>query len=194
MNVLILSPQPQALTKAIAAAGDDYVVSMSHSSSWPLDIDFIVSFGYRHIIKEPYLTQHKGTMVNIHSSMLPWNRGADPNFWSWFDNTPKGVSIHLIDGGLDTGELIARLEVVEWKADETLATSYEVLQAYAGKLFEEEWKRIRVGDYTPEKRVVAGSYHNARDKDRWMGRLPIGWETPVKEVAALGEANRKASS
>ena len=50
-------------------------------------------------------------IVNLHISYLPWNRGAHPNFWSFFDATPTGVSIHLIDKGIDTGPIIVQKKV-----------------------------------------------------------------------------------
>ena len=38
----------------------------------------------------------------MHISYLPFNRGAHPNYWSFKDNSPKGVTIHFIDNGIDT--------------------------------------------------------------------------------------------
>ena len=69
-------------------------------------------------------------MINIHISMLPWNCGADPNFWSWFYATPKGVSIHCIDSGIDTGGLLTQAEIM-FPAGETLRTSYDRLMEHA---------------------------------------------------------------
>jgi len=190
MNVLILSPRPQLLTPAIVAAGDDYEISMAEPALWPKDMDFIVSFGYRHIIKEPYLSKFEDRMINIHISMLPWNRGADPNFWSWFDHTPKGVTVHLIDAGLDTGDVVMQMEVTKWKKDETLKTSYEFLQTCASKLFALEWERFRMGDWFITEPTSAGSYHKSSDKDEWMTKLPLGWDSPVDDVKRLGDSRQ----
>ena len=68
--------------------------------------DFILSFGFRKIISENIIKKLKKPIFNIHLSYLPFNRGAHPNFWSFIDNTPAGVSIHKIDKGIDTGEII----------------------------------------------------------------------------------------
>lgn len=188
MNVLILSPRPQLLTPAIIAAGDDYEISMAEPSAWPEDIDFVVSFGYRHIIKEPYLSKFEDRMINIHIAMLPWNRGADPNFWSWFNHTPKGVSVHMIDAGLDTGDVVMQMEVTKWRKDETLKTSYEFLNECASKLFALEWKRFRMGDWFVIQPTAAGSYHRSEEKDEWMAKLPLGWDTPVDDIKRLGDS------
>ena len=43
--------------------------------------------------------------INLHISYLPWNRGADPNLWSAV-GMPKGVTIHYINDGFDTGDIL----------------------------------------------------------------------------------------
>ena len=47
----------------------------------------------------------------MHISYLPYNRGFYLNFWSFIDNTKKGVTIHYIDEGIDTGDIIFQKEV-----------------------------------------------------------------------------------
>ena len=61
-------------------------------------------------------------------SFLPWNKGAHPNFWSFYENTPKGVSIHLIDKGIDTGPIIYQKIVKFSKNEETFEQTYSVLK------------------------------------------------------------------
>ena len=73
--------------------------------------DLIISFGYKKILNKKILGKLSRSPVNLHISYLPYNRGAHPNFWSFVDNTPKGVSIHEIDSGIDTGGIIARRKV-----------------------------------------------------------------------------------
>ena len=43
--------------------------------------------------------------MNLHISYLPFNRGPS-EFLVIFDDTEKGVSIHLVDGGIDTGPIL----------------------------------------------------------------------------------------
>ena len=73
--------------------------------------DLIICFGYRHILKNNFLSQCRCPIVNLHTSYLPFNRGAHPNFWSFYDNTPSGVSIHLIDKGIDTGPILFQKKI-----------------------------------------------------------------------------------
>ena len=65
-------------------------------------VDFIISYGYRHILKKDLIEMFPRKIANLHISLLPWNRGADPNLWSFLEDTPKGVTIHYIDCSVDT--------------------------------------------------------------------------------------------
>ena len=51
--------------------------------------DLVISFGYKFIVKKTYLETLKRPILNLHISYLPFNKGAHPNFWSHFNNTPS---------------------------------------------------------------------------------------------------------
>jgi methionyl-tRNA formyltransferase len=47
--------------------------------------------------------------LNVHPSLLPANRGPDPLFWTFHEGSRQaGVTIHLMDEGLDTGPIVAQ--------------------------------------------------------------------------------------
>jgi methionyl-tRNA formyltransferase len=51
--------------------------------------------------------------LNVHPSLLPANRGPEPLFWTFREGgTKTGVTIHLIDEGLDSGAIVAQ-EAIE---------------------------------------------------------------------------------
>ena len=51
--------------------------------------------------------------LNVHPSLLPANRGPEPLFWTFRDgNEQTGVTIHLMDEGLDSGAIVAQ-EAIE---------------------------------------------------------------------------------
>ena len=144
MTVLYLGP-PSPLVEYLQK--DHIVVTAEHPVSTTMlkirMVDFVVSYNYRHIIQPDVLEILANRVINLHISYLPWNRGADPNFWSWLDNTPKGVTIHYIDKGLDTGDIIAQREVK--LTEGTLKTTYETLHGEIQKLFKEYWPIIKNG-------------------------------------------------
>jgi methionyl-tRNA formyltransferase len=139
--------------------------------------DLFVSYGYRHIITRDMLKSMKRPPVNLHISLLPWNRGADPNLWSWIDNTPKGVTIHLMDHELDKGEIIAQRQI-EMDTTYTLASSYDRLCKEMERLFKEQWSKIRFGDF--KTFPAMGSYHRSSDKENVP--LTDGWNTHVSMI------------
>lgn len=174
MRVLILSPYPQEIAEPIISAGDEIVTA---------DPDLIVSYGHRSIIKEPVLSAYAGKIINMHIAILPWNKGADPNFWSWIDGTPKGVTIHDIDAGIDTGPILAQRET-KFSNDETLATSYEKLKKTARDLFSDNWRAIRINSL-PKISHTGGSYHHSKDKMKIWSSLPLKFDTPVSVIGKI---------
>jgi methionyl-tRNA formyltransferase len=149
---------------------------------------FLVSHGYRHILRPDVLEPMEGRAVNLHISLLPWNRGADPNLWSFLEDTPKGVTIHHIDAGVDTGDLVAQRGVA-MRDDETLATSYARLTSDIAALFADVWPALRASDAPRTPQVGEGTTHRLADKAPFEHLLePEGWDTPVARL--IGAARR----
>ena len=68
----------------------------------------------------------KRPIVNLHISYLPFNRGSHPNYWSFVENTPKGVSIHEIDEQIEINSHYhgylkkQKADILAFKRDENL--------------------------------------------------------------------------
>jgi methionyl-tRNA formyltransferase len=117
--------------------------------------------------------------------LLPYNKGADPNLWSFLEDTPKGVSIHFIDKGVDTGDILAQREIIV-PANATLRTSYDALSKTIEHLFMETWPRIREGKQKWHSQSENGSKHRLKEKAAYEHLLTEGWDTPVKNL--IGKA------
>ncbi len=190
MNVLVLGIKQSPLTPVIEESGCRVIETID-----PIDtdylrghaIDYVVSYRYRHIIKQDLLDFLSGKIINLHISLLPWNKGADPNLWSFLENTPKGVTIHFIDKGIDTGDIIAQKELFFDPEVETLGSTYEKLNSEIVRLFKDVWPRIRAGQAAGIKQLPGGALHMSKDKERFGYLLEKqGWNTPVKEL--IGKA------
>lgn len=101
----------------------------------------------------------QGQIFNLHISLLPYNREASPNFFSFIENTSKGVTIHQIDEGLDTGPILAQNELFFDESKETFASGYEKLILEIQMLFKENWSSISDKNYqlyaqTQERRSI----------------------------------------
>lgn len=144
-----------------------------------LNPSIIISYNYKYLIPQNIITAMKGNVINLHISYLPWNRGSDPNFWSFIDDTPKGVTIHKIDAHLDTGDIIFRRELFFDETKETFRTSYDRLHQEIRKLFFENWESIKLNTYSLIKQEPGGSYHKHSDFEDIRKEIPIDWDEVI---------------
>lgn len=77
-----------------------------------LNPDLIVVCGYKYIISGEIFNIPKFRSINIHPSYLPNYRGQHVVNWAIVNGETKtGVTIHFIDKGIDTGEIIIQKEI-----------------------------------------------------------------------------------
>lgn len=144
-----------------------------------LEPSFVISFNYRHIVPEQVINRMAGKIINLHTSYLPYNRGSSPNFFSFYDGSKKGVTIHLMDKGLDTGDILCQRELVFDEKKETFATSYQTLTCEIKKLFMENWEAIKAGKLTAVKQEGQGSYHTMKDLAVIRAERPFNWDDVI---------------
>jgi methionyl-tRNA formyltransferase len=150
------------------------------------EFDFVVSFGYRHILTKSVIDQLACPIFNLHISYLPYNRGAHPNFWSFFDNTPAGVTIHLIDEGIDTGPIVYQRYVKFTNEEETFAQTHARLVYEIEMLFEENLINLLRDEWEQVPQRGEGTVHLLQDLPEQFS----GWNAKINEelkrLAALG--------
>jgi methionyl-tRNA formyltransferase len=141
----------------------------------PLEIfkqsDFILSFGFRKIISENIIKKIKKPIFNLHLSYLPFNRGAHPNFWSFIEDTPAGVSVHIIDKGIDTGSVILRKKIyfnTNLNKFSTFKKTYNFLFLEAEKFFKKNFNKIYNKKYKEVVSNCDGTFHYKKDLPKWM--------------------------
>lgn len=146
-----------------------------------LEPSFIISFNYRHLIPEEVLELLPGRVINLHTSFLPYNRGSAPNFFSFLENTPKGVTIHRMDSGLDTGDILCQKELFFDEEKETFATTYDQLLDEMETLFQENWQAIKDGSLEPVKQVGEGTYHRMRELETVREQVFFTWNDRIAD-------------
>ena len=185
---MLLGPERPDMIRFIESFGDEVVHTEDKITIHSLlssQVEFIVSYGYRHIIKQEVLEKYLYKIINLHVSFLPWNKGADPNLWSFLEDTPKGVTIHYIDSGIDTGDILAQTEVI-MSPDDTLRSSYNKLTESIETLFYDTWQKIVKGYLSGSPQMASGNYHRLRDKVQFEFLLSHGLDTPVSNL--IGKA------
>ena len=190
MNILLLGPYRKDLIDFLSSFGDEVATReapLTTNSKCLCKIDFIISYGYRHILKKDILDKFLNKAINFHISLLPWNRGADPNLWSFLEDSPKGVTIHYLDYGIDTGDILAQQEV-DYIPEDTLRTSYKRLSKTMEDLFRKVWPNIRSEKQRSIPQPAGGSYHCLSDRAKFEYLFTKGWDTPVANL--IGKAKR----
>ena len=133
----------------------------------------------------------KGNVINLHASYLPWNRGANPNFWSFYDNTPKGVTIHQISEKLDKGAILYQKECYFQIEKETFHSTYRILQEEMENLLKRNWEEISRGTYQLYQQQGKGSYHSTKDMKKIREKIAFEWTDTIEEVLKkCGEVER----
>lgn len=130
------------------------------------NINFIISFGYRHIINGDILKKKKN-IINLHISYLPYNRGAHPNFWSFAENTPSGVTINKVNKGIDTGNIIYQkmldFELIKNKKKLTFKKTYLSLISEIENLFLNNSKNLLNNEFDEFEQIGNGTYHHSNE-------------------------------
>lgn len=99
------------------------------------DVSFIALAGYMRLVGETLLRSYEGRIVNIHPSLLPSFPGLDA-IGQAFEAKVKltGVTIHYVDAGMDTGQIIAQ-EAVRIERNDTIETLQAKVQAVEHTLY-----------------------------------------------------------
>ena len=88
--------------------------------------------------------------INLHKGKVPEYRGMPPGFWELYDGVSSaGVSVHFVDEGLDTGDIVATgsLSILKTETPESLL---EKLHAEGSRVLASAVALIRDGKATPQ--------------------------------------------
>lgn len=93
--------------------------------------ELVVLAGFMRMIKGPFLDAFPRRIINIHPSLLPQFRGLE----AWKQAlaagaTKTGCTVHYVDAGMDTGEILGQREVPVLAGDtpETLHARIQVAE------------------------------------------------------------------
>jgi methionyl-tRNA formyltransferase len=87
--------------------------------------DLILAVGYLLRLGDALLALPRAAAANFHASLLPAYRGKHPVFWALRNGERWcGMSVHTMDAGLDTGEIIFQVRVRVRRGD-SVTSLYE---------------------------------------------------------------------
>ena len=96
--------------------------------------------------------------INTHNSFLPFGRGKHPYFWAIVEENPFGVSLHWVNDGIDTGDIIAQRPIAVSWTDNSDSVYQRSLSSIV-QLFIETYPRIRRGQINSQSQADSGTFH-----------------------------------
>ena len=145
---------------------------------WRIDLAVVVAYGQ--IIPSSLLEIPCFGFINVHSSLLPEYRGAAPINWALINGeTETGVTIMLLDEGLDTGDIILQ-DTIPIEPEDSAAGLHDKLSLLGSKLLEKAidiLRREKRWNTTPQDHKLA-TYAPAFRKDNGL----INWEKSAKDI------------
>lgn len=127
------------------------------------DLGFLV--WWPKLVKKPLLDYPKHGFINTHPSLLPFNRGKYPNFWSLVEEVPFGVTLHFVKESVDSGDIVAQSKInYDWE-DTGGSVYYKALEETI-KLFKKGYPDIRHLNIPHDKQDEEKStFHLAKELD-----------------------------
>ena len=130
--------------------------------------DLIVTCAYGQIIPKEILDAPKLGCINVHASLLPKLRGGAPIHKAIIDDYKvTGVTIMYMDVGMDTGDMISKVEIPILDSD-NLETLHDKLSVAGTKLLLETLPSILDGTNSREKQnedEVTFAYNIKREEE-----------------------------
>lgn len=80
-------------------------------------VEWILLAGYMRLIGPLLLDEYSNRIINIHPSLLPKYPGLNAFERAFADKSSSGITLHLVDQGLDTGPVIKQKSFPFFKED-----------------------------------------------------------------------------
>ena len=147
-----------------------------------LDPDAIVVVAFGQLLPKTVLEIPKYGCINVHASLLPKYRGAAPIQWAVIDGEEvSGVTTMLMDEGLDTGDMLEKIEYV-LDRNETGGSLFDKLSEMGGELILSTLEKIENGTITRTPQGEASTGY-AKMLNKSMGE--IDWSMDAVKIERL---------
>jgi methionyl-tRNA formyltransferase len=144
-----------------------------------LSADIFIAVGYTNILEETILSGPHLVPVNFHASLLPAYRGKHPVFWCLRNGERwSGMTVHVMDAGIDTGDIIYQVRVQTRKND-TVSSLYKRIMDRSVSLINQLVEDCEDGvlELYPQTRDGASYYSSYNEND-----FCINWSQDVEEI------------
>ena len=152
-----------------------------------IDAEVFVVAAYGQILPQAVLDLPKRGVLNAHASLLPRWRGAAPiQAAIKAGDRESGVTIMLLDAGLDTGPLLSK-RAISLAADETGQSLHDKLAALSADLLVDTLPRYLSGEIEPQAQAESQATYAPQIKKE---EGEINWTCSAASIERLVRAFR----
>lgn len=177
-DVPVISTAKQLNVPTFTVSTKQELNNLMSATTFQSNLAILIDFGI--IVTLEVIEYFKLGIINSHFSLLPRWRGADPISFSILNGDKKtGVSLMLIDEGLDTGKLIAQKSL---KLD-TATTTPELTQsliALSDQLLQDYIPKYIVGKIKPKAQPHPERATYSKKLVKTDGK--IDWSKPAQQI------------
>jgi len=106
-----------------------------------LELDYIVAVHFPYIVPREVLALPRLGVLNLHPAYLPHNRGWHTPSWAILEETPIGATLHYMDEGIDSGDIVAQ-QTLEVHPDDTADKLYGRVKRLEFEVFKQAWPSL----------------------------------------------------
>lgn len=143
--------------------------------------DLFVSMSYNQIFKERIMNLPPLKTINCHAGKLPFYRGRNILNWALINDEKEfGITVHYVDAGIDTGDIILQ-RTFPVSEEDTYATLLQVAYVECATVLYEAIKQIQQGTHKRVKQDSIdpyGMYCGMRAE----GDELIDWNSTSREI------------
>ena len=143
--------------------------------------DLFVSMSFNQIFKKEIINIPKFKVINCHAGKLPYYRGRNVLNWVLINDEPEfGITVHFVDEGVDTGDIIAQ-EIYSIEDNDSYATL--LTKAYSGcaDLLYNSIKKFTKGSVKglPQSKIHSTGFYCSQ---RRVGDEILDWRQTSREI------------
>ena len=121
--------------------GSSFRKKKSISMLQQLSLDYIICIHFPYIVPKEILSIPKHGVINLHPAYLPYNRGWHTPTWAILEDTPIGATLHYMDEGIDTGDIIHQKKM-DIASGDTADSLYKKLKGLEFEVFKDAWQSL----------------------------------------------------
>ncbi len=162
--------------------GAEFRTAEALGSLADLDLDVLLSVHFPFLIPRELLAMPRLGCFNLHPAFLPYGLVWHTVTWAILEDVPIGATLHMMDEGIDTGDIVHQRELAIGPGD-VAGDLYPRLFRLELEVLKEAWPQVAAGTFRRTPQASEGTLHRKRDLlASGVQRLELDETTTARDV------------